>query len=242
MPLQFVSSSAEIFFWIFFALFLVGAAVRFALPFSRFKENLFLSALFRALPMLFWGAALVCLAPSLPIVFLSAFFFAFGGALFALSEKHKAFLFAAVVFGITATLLPLCAIISLFAQKAGVPLALFWILLPVFAAAGGGAAAGFISQKKSAAEVVLGILTVLYLTSLVFLLGFSAALLSVMFLYSVVFAVLGALALFSGEWIVRRYAKKLSARRGEIYPVIPFYLGEVLLSLGLVLSMFAASI
>ncbi len=237
MPLQFVNAAAEICFYVFFALFLVSTAVRFAYC----KENVVLSALFKGLPMLLWGAAVCALSPTTPVVYLSLFLFSLSGALFALQGRHWAFKAAATALGLIGTLLQLGMICSLFVQKVGVSPALFWLLLPVLAAAGGGAAGGFISQKKEIGQVVSGVLGVLYGAAVTLLLGFSAGLLSVMFLYSVLFVVLGALAVFLAGF-VKRASRKFSKRRAEIYPIIPFSIGEVLLSLGLVLSAFAALI
>lgn len=235
MPLQFSSATAQILFWVFSslslgtALFWGGTVLCGALRLSAFTKPL---------PMLCFGCALVCLGPHAPVVYLAAFFFSAG-------ELWRAFLkeptrgLAPKAFSLTGEILLLSASVGLFADFIGIPRSYFCLLIVLFAAAAGGAlGAGMKDPEK---KNVFYLLSLLYegfdLLAVALLVGFAAACMIARFYTATIFVLVGACFL-AGEKIFSRYfAPKLPDKRRALYPFLPFYIGEIVISFGILLSL-----
>lgn len=240
MPLQFANQAAEICFWIFFVLFFASAAVwaGFVLR-GKFRAGGFL----KPLPLLCWGTALACLAPGEPLVYFAVFLIAAGEACGAFDEKFHLALPVGKIILFAAAVLQLVLVGELFADRVGMPRPFLWLLAAVFAAAGGGAAAGCLSRgKKDGKTLIFQTADVLYLAAETGLFVFSVALFAAQILYSTLFVLLGAAFLAAGEIFSRCAAEKLGQKKRALYPRLPFFIGQILLTLGMILSLAAALI
>lgn len=236
MPLQFTGIAAEVLFWIFVALFFAAVAGWLAAGIKTARVSEFL----KPLPMLFWGAALCCLAPKSPVIYLAAFLFSAGDLFEALHGKNGCWKLVSAALYFIAAILQLILICVLFADCAKIPRKMLLLLIPVFLAAGGGAAGGgFLQKKRDKTAAFYAVLATLYGAALIFQLGFAIALFVANVLYATLFVLLGAIFAVAALGYALYAAKKCTGKLRGILGLPPFLIAQILLSLGTVLS-FAA--
>lgn len=228
MPIQFVNSAAEAFFWVFFVLTLIATAVHLTLC---FKKACLLRLCICPLPMFFFALACVCLAPQDYLVYTSCFLLAAGIFCFDLKARFEGKAKTAVY--LIAMAITGAAHFIVFSECVGllsysVPVYAYFLIAVGFLLIGGGYRllrrhAPVPACIEAAADCIP-------------LLDFIFALMLVidMPLYATVFLLLGCAFSFSGE-IVHRF----KSPRREFNAYVCRYLGAIILHLGLILSVAA---
>ena len=223
MPLRFVNTAAEIFFWIFLLLFIAACAAYLALAYrGRLR-------IFKPLCMLLLGLSFVCLAPQFPLVYLSCFLFAVGDLVSAW-QKPLLFALSAVVFA-AAQIFMTTLIVPLISYP--VPAYVYAVAVVVIAlfALGGYFLHGKKPRLQSALACAYSGFPLLNLVLAVLLVVDHP-------LTGSLFLLLGCLYATVGDLIVGR-AVNASLKR-EFYATIHYLLGQTLIYIGLVLSLAAA--
>ena len=239
MPLRFESAATEDLFWLFFALFLAATAAYLVLAFLKRKERNFL----KALPMLFFGSALVCLAPQFPLIYCSCYLAAVGEARSVKDDPYLFTLGAAVLVCSQLLLLtqmleltadvPLYAYFTIAALELTALYAYFIIATLVLHANVG----GFFLRRQQ--NPVYAVARMVYSYFPLLNLAFAAALLADGPLLGEVFLFVGCVYFAAGD-VIDRGLEMIKHRRRDFIATVPCIIGQVCSYLGLILALMAA--
>lgn len=224
MPLHFVNSTAEIFFRMFFTLFLALAVTYLVLSFLKRRER----KIAKPVIMLLLGTALVCFAPQFPVVYVSCYLMALGD-LVCIKRKNVFAFTAGIAIFACAQIFVLAGEVS--ALSYSVPL-YAWFLIAVFILIFG--AGGYFLRGKE--NPIRPIAWNIYLCFLLLNLMFAIMLLVDGVVMGELYLLVGyCFAVASG--VIDRVTERTENSRREFYTALPFLIGQVCIYFGLILAL-----
>ncbi len=224
MPLRFENSTAEIFFRLFFALFLASAAAYLVLSFLKRRER----KIFKPLNMLLLGTALVCFVPQFPFVYVSCYLMALGD-LIRLKEKNICAFTAGIAVFVCAQGFVLASEVS--ALSYSVPL-YAWFLIALFLLLFG--ASGYFLRGKG--NPIRPIARNFYFCFLLLNLIFAILLLVDELVLGELYLLVGYV-FYGASAVVDRVKERTDDPRREFYTALPFLIGQICIYFGLILAL-----
>ena len=224
MPLRFPNSAAQTFFWIFVALFAVAAVS--TLVFS-YRNKQVLAEVLKAAAILFLGTAVICLLPSAPLIWFSCYLL----ALSALGQAKRSVPLNCIAVGLLAA--SQCLNISVIAGLLSYHIPVYVYILAAIAILMGLTASLFLPKKWNFKAFLIDGVLIFPAAAMIF----ATLLLTEGLLYSKIFLLAGYL-FFVGESSAPVKSYEEHPRR-SYYKNIFYFIGQVLIYIGLVLSVTA---
>lgn len=226
MPLRFINRPAQIFFWIFFLLFLAAYAGYLGL---YFKKSVY-RRIGKTTSLACFAASLFCLAPKFPHVFVCYLLIAFGELFYPESKRGIFFCSGAVLLALSHGIA-----IALMASMQTTPLpgyvyAIFAIFVLLV-----GVGSYFLHREAPVFPIVENVVSCLPLLALLL----AVKLVAEDPISCELILLIGEIYYVGGDLIVSRLSKIFSPNRRELYAAIPELLGQVLTGIGLVLCLTA---
>ncbi len=224
MPLRFANSTAEIFFRLFFALFLASAAAYLVLSFLKRRER----KIAKPIIMLLLGTALVCFVPQFPVVYVSCYLMALGDLVCVKRKNICAFTAGIAIFACAQSFVlagevsALSYSVSLYA----------WFLIAFFILIFG--AGGYFMRGKE--NPIRPIAWNIYLCFLLLNLVFAVMLLVDELVMGELYLLVGYV-FYVASAIIDRVTERTDDPRREFYTALPFLIGQICIYFGLILAL-----
>lgn len=224
MPLRFPNSAAQIFFWIFVALFVAAVA---ATLFFSYKNKHTLAELLKAVAMLFLSTAMVCLKPNAPLIWFSCYLL----ALSAVCQAKRSVPLNCISVGLLAA--AQCLNIAVISGLLTYHIPVYVYILVAVAVLMGLTASLFLPKKWNIKAFLFDGMLIFPATAMIF----AALLFADGILYSKIFLLVGYL-FFVGESSAPDKSDEEHTLR-TYYKNIFYFIGQLLIYIGLVLSVTA---